>query len=266
MAQKIDGLALMYDDIRRWSRSGTVKGAIKDETVADAMNVAIAAMDDLVIESAVPWAVRNVTVDDIGQSKGTEVEYKTRRLFIETDLGITDMARVRRLWRVHPTNAGVGAPIFHLNKVGPEGMDIGVTVARMNDERWVEDGDFDANGNADMAILLYNWGNALTSGKLKINYWFTPPLVVVDDFFATDANGDRTKRPALPRKLWVPTMEYAKLVILATTGDDYKSAAIWRRSHGPSGILERVRTVLAAFQVGEPVFVEDSMMDGEPFP
>jgi Arc/MetJ family transcription regulator len=262
VAQKIDGLAWIFENIRRWSRTTVVKGAVDDDTIADACNVALQQIDDLIIESAVPWAIRNVIVDDIGLQKGTYTEFKTRRLFLEQDLGITDCARVRRIWRADDVNQNMGTPLRHVDLVGPENSDRGNTLANLGEECWTEDGDFDASGNADSAILIYNWGATSPAQKLKINYWFTPPLLLVDDFFATDTNGDRTKRPPVPRKMWVPLMEYAKLVILETTGDDYKSAALWRRYGGPAGILERVRMLLSAFQVGEEVFVQDRMTDG----
>jgi hypothetical protein len=261
MAQKITGIPWIYENIRRWSRTTTVKGAVDDDTIADAYNVAVGVFDDLVIESNVPWATREATANDLGLNLGTETEFKTRRLFLETDLGITDCARVRRLWRSDSTKQLLGQPIFYIDMVGPENVDAGRMVSSYNDERWTESGDIDSDGNADMAVLIYNWGNSLNGGHLRINYWFTPELITADDFFAVDKDGDRTKRPPLPRKLWVPIMEYAKLVILETTGDDYKSSAIWRRYAGPSGILERVRTVLASFQSGEAVFIEDTMTD-----
>lgn len=264
MAQKVDGLAWIFDNLRRWSRTTAVKGALEDENLADAVNEAIQQIDDLVIESAIPWATRNATIDDVGQSKGFEIEYKTRRLFLEQDLGITDCARVRRIWRIDAGNQAVGKPIPYIDRVGPENVDSLRVTTAFNEERWTEDGDIDASGNADMAILMYNWGSGLSIGKLRVNYWFTPPLVTVDDFYETDANGDRTKRPPLPRKMWPHIITYAKLQLLETTGDDYRSAALWRRYHGPAGVLERVKTVLQAFQVGDPVFVDDTLMDGEP--
>lgn len=264
MAQKIDGLAWIFENLRRWSRTNIVKGAIEDENIADAVNEAIQQIDDMVIESAVPWATRNATIADVSNNLGTEVEFKTRRLFIEQDLGITDLARVRRIWRLDPGNATVSKPIPYIDRIGPENVDSVRVTTAFNEERWTEDGDIDASGNADMAIMIYNWGQGLNIGSLRVNYWFTPPLVAVDDFYATDANGDRTKRPTLPRKMWPHILTYAKLVILETTGDDYRSTAIWRRYSGPAGVLERVKTVLQAFQVGEPVFVDDTLMDGEP--
>jgi hypothetical protein len=261
MAQRVDGWALIHDSIQRWGRAtGGAKGATTDEVIADGCNTAVQAIHDLVLEVGIPWSVRNFVIDDVGQNLGTDVEFKTRRLLIETDLGITDLARVYKLWRVDPTNVTISRPIHHVDRAGPENVDSGQVLANWNEERWCESGEFEG-GQAEQSIEIYNWGTLMQGGHLKMRYWYTPPLIDKSIFYATDVNGDRTTKPVLPRKTWVAIGEYAKLVILETTGDDYKANALWKRWGGTGGILERLRTVLASFQIGESEYVDSDSME-----
>lgn len=260
--QIITGYADMYENIRRWSRTAIVRGALDDDTVADAVNTAVSQVHDLAIESNMPWCVKNSTVDDIGGDLGTEIEEGVYRLLIESDLGITDMARVRRLWRVpSPAASGRGVPIRHMDNIGPSAEAGAYSRAGFADERWVEDGDLNDDGLHEMSIVIYNRGNAIEGGLLRLNYWFTPEQVTADTFFEEDVNGDRTARPPLPKKVWPAITDYAKLVLLETTGDDYKRNALWARYHGPSGVLERLRTVFATFQTGDASYVDDAGME-----
>ncbi len=256
-----DGWGLIYDGIRRWSRTVKSPGSIEDEAIADACNKGLQVVDNLVIESGQPWAVRSKVIDDQGGSLGTDVEFKTRRLFIEQDLGITDLAKVHRLWRVDLTNATISKPIFHCDQTGPENIDRGNYVNRWGDERWREDGEFNDDGNYDSTILLYNWGQAMADGALKVTYWFTPALITKDVFTDMEEDGSRVSRPPLPRKLWPFIEEYAKLVLLEQMGDAYKTASLWSRWNGKSGLEAQCRLLVGSFQLGEPNHVHDVFVD-----
>lgn len=260
-AQVITGWAAIYDNIRRWSRTVQSAGSINDDSIADACNTAMQAIDDLVIQAGTAWAIRSVVVADVTGNLGTAVEFQTQRLFIEEDLGITDLAQVYKLYRVDAGNQIISKPIYHCDESGSENIQRGAWLARWGDERWREDGDFNSDGNYDSAILLYNWGTALANGSLKVTYWFTPAQITAEVFSLVDANGDRTARPPLPPKLWVPIQEYAKLVLLETIGDQYKQNALWQRWHGTSGIETRVRTILGSFQLGQEKAIKDSFAD-----
>jgi hypothetical protein len=260
MPQTVTGYAAFEREIREWSRTGTVQGAVTPETVAYAINKAQQNVHDLCLESGMPWCIRNVVVDDIGDDLGTESEQGVFRLFIETDLGITDLARVRRLWRIPATaGAGRGVRLPHIETVGAASNDLNAFGA-VSEERWTEDGDFNDDGDHEMSIILFNRGTALEGGHLKVNYWFTPADITPDVFYEEDDDGNLTARPPMPRKVWDSIVDYAKLVILETTGDDYKRNALWARLHGPAGVLERLRGNLAAFQTGDASYVDDSGM------
>lgn len=260
--QTVDGYAAMYEDIRRWSRTTAVAGAVSEDTVADAINEAQEKIQDIVIESGVPWATRNKTIDDIGGNLGTQIEENVYRLFMVTDLAITDMARVRRIWRVpDDPSQGRGARVTHLDMVGPS-VEVGEGSGQVfADERWAEDGDYNDDGIHEMAIVLYNRGNALAGGLLKVNYWFSIPDITADTFVEEDADGNRTVAPPLPRLAWRAITNYAKLIILETTGDDFRRNALWARLHGPAGVLERLRMKLSAFQTGDASYVDDGGME-----
>jgi hypothetical protein len=262
VAQLVDGWAWIHDNIQRWGRAtGGAKGATTDEVIADACNTAQQAIHDIVLEVGIPWAVRNAVINDAGLNLGIDVEFKTRRLLIETDLGLTDVARIYKLWRVDPANATISRPLHHVSMAGPENVDSGQVLANWNEERWVESGEFDGAQHAEQSIEIYNWNTLVPGGLLKIRYWYTPPLIDKTVFYATDVSGNRTTRPVLPRKVWVPICEYAKLVILETTGDDFKAAALWKRWGGTDGISNRLKTVLANFQIGESEYVDSDSME-----
>lgn len=257
----VDGWGLIYDGIRRWSRTVKSPGAIEDDSIADACNKGLQIVDNLVIESGQPWAVRSKLIADVTGNLGVDVELKTRRLFIEQDLGITDLCKVNRLWRVDPSNQVMSKPIFHCDQIGPENLEHGNWMNRWGDERWREDGEFNSSGNYDSSILLYNWGTALAGGSLKVTYWFTPATITSSIFTDVDSNGDRLARPPLPRKLWPFIEEYAKLVLLETMGDAYKTSGIWTRWNGRSGLEAQCRMLVGAFQLGEPTNVHDVFAD-----
>jgi hypothetical protein len=260
-AQIVSGWALAADNIRRWSRTVKSNGAITDESIADAGNTAAQVVQGIILESGQPWSIRSKTIDDVGTSLGVYAEYRTRRLFIEQDLGITDLTKVMKLWRVSADASEISHPIYHCQETGPENIDRGTWLARYGDERWREDGDFNTAGNYDMSVLLYNWGESLAGGKLKITYWFTPAQITKDVFSAVDANGDRTSRPPFPKQFWIPLQEYMKLVLLETMGDQYKTSALWARWGGTSGLEKHLRTLAGSFQLGESNTVKDSFID-----
>lgn len=260
MAQQvITGWPLIHDNIRRWSRTVKADGAIDADSIADACNTALQVVDDVIIGSGQPWAIRSKVIADITGNLGTNVEFKTRRLFMEEDLGITDLAKVYRLWRVDPNNQIISRPIYHCGKAGSENVNNGGWLSIWGCERWREDGDFNADSNYDMSVLIYNWGEAIAGGSLKVTYWFTPATITADVFTDTDSSGDRTTRPPVPKKLWNGIEDYAKLVLLETMGDQYKQNALWQRLRGPDGVVERLKTLCGSFQLGEANTVEDTL-------
>lgn len=261
MAQIVTGWPLIYQNIRRWSRTVRSDGAIDPDAIADACNEALHTLHDLIIEAGQPWAIKTEVIADVTGDLGTTTEFQTRKLFIEEDLGITDLAKIYRLWRVDPTNQIISRPIFHCGSAGPENVERGSWIARWGDERWREDGGFNGDGNYDMAVLIYNWGTALQGGSLSVTYWFSPATITESVFTDTDANGDLTTRPQVPPKLWPFLQNYAKLVLLETTGDAYKTNALWQRFRGPDGLVQRARTLLGSMQLGEANYARDSLAD-----
>lgn len=255
----VTGWGLIHDNIQRFTRSVKSPGAVTDAAIADACNDALQEIMTVIIQSGQPWMVRSKVIDDT--ALGSTVEFRTKRLFIEEDLGVTDLAKAYKLYRVDPSNQVISKPIFHCNETGSENVERGAWINRWGDERWREDGDFNADSNYDMSILLYNAGSAMAGGFLKITYWFTPDIVTEDVFTQVDANGDRTARPPLPKQFWSPLQSYAKLVLLETTGDEYKSNALWKRWGGPEGVLNKCRVLAGSFQLGEPNMVKDAFAD-----
>lgn len=264
MAQIVDGWAMLQKQIRRFTRTVDNDGAVTDELIAWALTEGQQALFDLVLESDVEWSIKNATIDDTASSFGTETEFKQHRYFIETDLGITDLARVRRIWRVDPNNERQSQPVFHVDKMmdAMRIKDLGSTLSLLGNEGWIHDGDVEpTSGNHEMAITIFNRYSALSGGHLKINYWFHPPNVVVNDFYEVDDSGDLTNRPVLPRTTWPAIMNYAQLVILETVEDQYKNHSLWRRMSGTDGVIKRARSSLARFQTGEPEYGEDTFSD-----
>lgn len=248
---------LIHDNLRRWSRTVKSDGSVTDEAMADACGEAQSQINAIAIESGVPWVVKNKQVAD--GALGTTIGYQRRRFFIEENLAITDLAKVRSIWRVDSSNSSPGWPIHHFDNEGTEAERSQnlLTVSSIGGrEMWTESGDLNAAGNHEQTILLYNWRANATGYDLAIEYWFNPPLVTVDDFTEIDASGNSAARPALPRASWPALLAYAKLVLLETMGDDYKAMALWRRYNGPAGILEQLRNQFSSFQTGESTFVQ----------
>lgn len=253
----IDGWMLIHDNLRRWSRTVKSDGVCTPEAIADACGEAQSQIVAIAIESGVPWTVKNISIAD--SALGTTVGYQRRRFFIEEDLGITDLAKVRSIWRIDSNNQSPGWPIHHFDNEGTEAERSQnlLTVSSIGGrEMWTESGDANSDGNPEQTILLYNWGANATGYNLSIEYWYNPPLVTVDDFTAIDASGNSTARPSLPRAAWPALQAYAKLVLLETMGDDYKANAMWRRYNSPAGILEQLRNQFSSFQTGESTFVQ----------
>ena len=262
--QTVDGWPMLQQQIRRFTRTVNNDGAVDDNLIAWALSEGQQALFDLVLESDVEWALKNVTVDDTSDSFGTEIEYKQHRYFIEKDLGITDLARIRRIWRVDPSSKTQSQPITNIDRI----LDIqrvkglGSTLSLLGNEGWSLDGDIESvSGNHQLSLMIINKGAAMSDGHIKINYWFYPPNVVTDDFYEVDTGGDLTNRPVLPRSTWPAIMNYAQLVILETIEDQYKNHSLWRRMNGVDGVLKRVRSSLARFQTGEPEYGADTFSD-----
>jgi len=248
---------LIGENLRRWSRTVKSDGAATDDALADACGEAQSQIVAIAIESGVPWVVKNVTIAD--SALGTTVAYQRRRLFIESDLGITDLSKVRSIWRVDPANQSPGWPIHHFDNEGTEAertANLTTLGALGGREMWTESGDLNDDGDHEQTIVLANWLANASGFSLGIEYWFSPPLVTTDVFTAVDASGNSTARPSLPRAAWPAVLAYAKMVLLETIGDDYKATALWRRYNGPSGILEQLRNQFSSFQTGESTFVQ----------
>ena len=62
----------------------------------------------------------------------------------------------------------------------------------------------------------------------------------------------------MPKKLWPFLQNYMKLILLETTGDQYKQSALWQRFKGLAGLESRTRTLLGSMQLGDPRLVSDS--------
>ena len=235
--QTVDGWAMLERQVRRFTRTVNNDGAVDDELIAWAFTEGQQALHDIMLASDVEWAVKNVIVDDTDTSFGTEVEYKQHRYFIEKDLGITDLARVRRIWRVDEDNKAVRSqPLINMDRILDiqRVKDIGSTLALLGNEGWTLDGDVESvSGAHQMSINIFNRYAAMAGGQIKINYWLQPPNVTPADFSTVDASGDLTNRPVLPRSTWPAIMNYAALVILETVEDQYKNHSLWRRMNGP---------------------------------
>lgn len=263
--QTVDGWPMLYKQVRRFTRTVSNDGAVDDELIAWAFTEGQQALHDLMLASDVEWAIKNVIVDDTAESFGTEVEYRQHRYFIEKDLGITDLARVRRIWRVDDTNKTVRSqPVINMDRMLDiqRVKDVGSVLSLLGNEGWTLDGDIESvSGAQQMSINIINRYSAMAGGFLKINYWLQPPNVTTADFFEVDTSGNLTNRPVLPRSTWPAIMNYATLVILETVEDQYKNHSLWRRMNGPEGVLARAKSNLVRFQTGEPEYGVDTFGD-----
>jgi hypothetical protein len=261
--QTTDGWSWLLEQTRRFSRTVTNPGAVTDDLIAWAYSEAESQVYDLALESDIPWVVRNQTIDDTASSFGTQIEHATTRYFIVEDLGITDLVRVRHIWRVDPNNTTMSQPLLHSQGLFDTGRvrDIGATLTTWGREGWIEDGDYNSSGAHDMSLLIFNKGLAMAGGYLKLNYWFCPARVEADDFYEVDSSGNLSKAPTLPRKTWSAIMNYAHLIILETIEDQYKANALWRRFGGSAGITSRLRSMFQRFQDSDPEYVRDAFVE-----
>lgn len=254
---------MLHAQTKRFTRTVKNSGAVDDDLIAWAFTEGQNAIADLVYASDVEWLLKNATIDDTASTFGTQTGYSEYRYFVEEDLGITDLVRVKRIWRVDPNNVNESQPLQHIDSILSlsQVRDVGALLALTAHEGWNMDGDLNTSGVHEIAIKIYNKGNALLNGHLRINYWASPPNVTSDDFYQVDTNGDLTNRPVLPRLVWPAIMNYGHLIILETVEDEYKNHALWRRMNGPSGVIERARNTLARFQTGEPEYGHDTFGD-----
>lgn len=254
------GWRRLYDQVRRFTRTLRDPGAVSDDLIAWAFTEAEDKIHNLVMESGVPWNIKNTVVDDTATSFGTQMSLNVHRYFLEEDLGITDLAKVRMLWRTDPTNAVLEAPVPHLDTIfsPASGVTYGSILATLNVEAWIEDGDINASGVPDMALRLYNRYNAMAGGSLNVNYWFVPTPVDPDFFYEVNAGGAYTRRPSMHQKCWPSIVNYAEIIILETTEDMYKGNSLWRRFNGPSGVLQELRGYLSRFQTDETEYIQDT--------
>ena len=101
----------------------------------------------------------------------------------------------------------------------------------------------------------------MPGGHLKLTYWWSPPVLTIDDIEETDSNGDLTKGPSLPFPLWNILQNYAKWILAEQVGDEGKIKALSTRFKGPHGFEARIRSYLASFQTEEQVTVVDNWDD-----
>lgn len=256
MAQIVEGYQRQLKNLRRYFRAEVNSGAVDDQTCADGLWEGTSYIIDLIIESGIYWSQRKQTIDDT--NLGTEIDFQVHELFIKKDLGITDMAKITRLWRVDPNKKLVRGRIPYVidDRSGHLLRDPGSLVGPAG-EFYSESSDVTSDGNQEQSILLYNKGTALEGGHLHIEYWWSPPPLTVEDLYETDANGNFTKGPSVPEKMWVHILNYAKWVIAEQTGDIDKQEALARRFGGSDGIKNRVREFLGEFQTGDPRYVHD---------
>jgi hypothetical protein len=247
----LDGWAWMRAQTQRFTRSLRNQNVVDDDLVSYCYSEAEQKVAQHVRQSGIRWCIKNAVIDDVGLQKGTAIGSSGRRLFVETDLGILDFAKVNKLWRVDPADQSKKSPIFY------EGDERGGDGVIYSLETFTEDGDVDAAGNQDLALRISNWGKALTNGLLRVNYWNVPAKIDATAFTTPDANGDFTKRPSLPRPTWIYILNYAHLILLELLEDHAKSTALWRRFAGPTGMEQQINEFLASFVSGTSEPVED---------
>ncbi len=254
------GWRRLYDQARRFTRTLKNSGAVTDELLAWAFSEAEQKIAHMAIESGIPWAIRNKQIDDT--NLGTIIALNAHFLFIETDLQIFDFAKVKRLFRVDAAQGFREEQIVHLDTMfsAASGVTAGSIISTLNVEAWIEDGDLNnaTVPRQELAIRLYNKGQALDGGELKIQYWISPLEVDPDFFFEVDSNGVHTRFPSLPQPVWPAILNYALVISLEATEEVFKSNTLWKRLRGTDGILQDVRNYFATFQTDEVHYVEDT--------
>lgn len=233
----------MRQQTLRFTRSLRNQGAVNDDLIAYAYTEAQQMVQRLAVEAGVRWAVKSSSIDDVGLSLGTESAPDERLLLVESDLGITDLMKIDRLWRLGDDSETSPLMIPYVPSAGTTAPLI------LDSEVWTEAGGNNGDGNFETAIRILNWGLE-SSGDLRVDYWFSPPTVTPEFFTELDANGNYTKKPTLPRPVWTDMLNYSHLLILETTDDQSKAMSIWRRFQGPAGIEQRLRNFLGTFQTG----------------
>lgn len=250
MAASVDGWAWMKQQTLRFTRSLRNQGAVTNDLIAYSYTEAQQMVQRLAVEAGVRWAVKSASIDDVGLALGTETATNERLLLIEDDLGITDMMKIDRLWRLGDDSTTRPALIPYVPSAGSTAPLI------LDSEVWTEAGGNNAAGNFEIGVRILNWGLE-SSGELRVDYWFSPPTVTADFFTEVDSSGNYTKKPTLPRPVWTDMLNYAHLLILETTDDQSKASSIWRRFQGPAGIEQRLRNYFGSFQTGSPETVID---------
>ncbi len=259
----VSGYAWMSRNLDKFFRSEANSGVVDDYVKADAITLAERMIHDEILASHVHWCVKSTVIDDVGGSLGADEDYQVRRLLFDTDLGITDLAKVARLWRVDAGAATIPVRIHYIpDDSGSEFIQTTGSLVGTGAEFWTETGAFNVSSVWEMGILLYNWGLAKEGGHLKVDYWWTPPLVEADWFSEVDASGNFSKAPPFPRAMWPYILEYAKWVVADTTGDIAKSRALARRWSSKGGMQEKVREFLGQFQTSGAEYVRDTFQGG----
>jgi hypothetical protein len=241
---------------QRYFRASSNVGTVDDDSIADAIWEGERWMHDLIVESGTAWAVKRTVIDD--SALGTQIELGVHELFINSVLGITDLAKVQQLWRVDPNNLMVSGRISYLySESTQEHVRSPGSLIGPSGEFYTESGGVNASGRQEASILIYNKGTAMEGGSLRVDYWWVPQVVQTAWFTETDASGNVGRIPDLPEVLWSPILNYAKWVLTEQTGDTDRRNALARRFHGEAGLTKRVRQWLSNFQTEESVHVRD---------
>ncbi len=247
--QIVIGWPSMYRNIRRFFRVEDNPGLVDDVTIADSLSEAESALSDLVLESGVGWLVKTLLVNDVGLNLGKAFGRNGRFLFLIQDLALTDPVRIKMLYREHPNTSDL-IPIAYVG-TDSDAADVSDPAwysGRKGGEMWIESGDLNTAGNHELGIRILNWNTTVTNAQLRVDYWFTPPVVDVAWFTETDASGDLKRSPSLPRQMWPFILNNAKLIIAEQTGDLGKIKVLNSRILSPAGVLNRIREQLSNFQ------------------
>lgn len=245
------GYPEIHQAIRQYFKCDVNPGDVSDFTIAHALSNANYEVHGEIIEAAVHWMVKFSAKIDI-TSLGTQVDYKQKIYRIQTDLGISDYAKMARLWRsksASDTNPWVA--IYDPRANSQTHSDLG------NYEYWAETTLNDANGDPEPAIALINSDSWAADYRLMLEYWFYPPQVEESFFYQQDANGDLVKRPPFPRICWPAIEMLAKIEIAEVTGDLQRRAFLRDRYYSPGGGRDKLVSFLAAAQTGLPIHVDD---------
>ena len=258
---KVEGYQRMLRNIQHFFRSELNAQIIDEQSIADAIWEAETQFTYKIAQGRVHWLTRRIQFDDSGIAN---FDAAIRQIFFKSDMGITDIIRPARLWRVD-TSGNLGRKEIQYIDSSLDGARAQNPGIRMGSghELWTETGDINSTtGRHERSIWIYNPGTALTGGELEMEYWFHPEQLTVDDLHEVDENGDFTKGPQLPEILWIPIMNYAKWVMAELAEEPSKVSYLQQRFGGRHGIDAQVESLLATAQTDDPNSIRD-VYEGE---